>query len=195
MNTKIFIIALLLILSSVNILKSQDYPGDLGVINWTTSPIEVRIFARSISFDGFTFDNNSNEEYNRWDTLQNGSFCRYYTSQTNYMNYQLYYYYQLLNNYPEQLQLGLMGGNPSDENHGFGHGIYEVYIYVPSLDVMYKAYFNCLDSKYGAKINGLTYGRDFNFNYYGGSSHVEVTATPGNWSMTIYPYTGNNPIP
>ena len=192
---KNIIFVLIVILLSSNLgFTQEEYQGDLSFYNATGNEIQVRVFARSIPFDGFTFQYNTNEQFNRWDTLQNGPFCRYFTGQTTFTNYQIYYYYYILNG--SDLHLALLGGNPPGNiNMAYGHGIYEINIFVPSTNKMYKAYFNCLDSKYGNTIGGLNYARDFTFTYKGGNEHVIVSDGATTWpDLTIYPYEENAPI-
>ncbi|MFZ4592040.1 MAG: hypothetical protein ACOYN6_13645, partial [Ignavibacteria bacterium] len=173
--------------------RSQDlYPGDLGIRNYTNLEIIARISLVSIPFDGITANINTGT-YNRIDTLQNGSVTRVFDWNNNYTEYPLHYFYKQLSTNGSSLQLGLVGGNPSDANHGFGHGVYEIYIEVPTVNKKYKALFNCMDSKYGAPINGVTYGRDFNFTYLGGNDDVLLTAG-SNVISTIRPFTSSQNV-
>jgi hypothetical protein len=171
---------------------SQDYQGDLGIRNNTNQGIIARISLVSIPFDGITANINTGT-YNRIDTLQNGSLTRVFNSNNTYTEYPLHYFYKQLLTNGSSLQLGLVGGNPSDANHGYGHGVYEIYIEVPSINKKYKALFNCMDSKYGAPINGVTYGRDFNFTYLGENDDVLFTAN-SNFVATLRPFTDGQTV-
>lgn len=186
-SKSLHLVLVCLTLCFANISISQDYPGDFGIRNYTTTPITVKVFARSIPFDGLTLESSHNQ-YNRFDTLQNGSYCRRFLSNTNFDLFQLFYYYKALDGTANNnaFQLGLVGGNA---DNSFGHGIYEINIDVPSAQKKYKAYFNCLDNNYGSTINGLVYGNDFIFEYKGGQEDVLVTASPSGYSSTLRPFT------
>jgi hypothetical protein len=192
LTNKIILIFIFCCISLIENVFSQDYQGDLGVINNTNIPIEVRIFAVSIPFEGIVHNINTGT-YNRIDTLQNGSVCRKFDYNNQYTEFQMYYYYdsELLQN--ENLILGLVGGNPSSPDKALGHAKYEIDISVPSLNKIYKIYFNCLDSKYGAVVNGSTYGKDYMFFYNGPSNNVEFKGNSYHIAY-ILPYEENQPI-
>ncbi len=60
----IFVLTVILISSNLAFTQ-EEYQGDLSFDNATGNEIQVRVFARSIPFDGFTFQNNTNEQFNR----------------------------------------------------------------------------------------------------------------------------------
>jgi len=175
-NRIITLIIMFLLLLSKESLSQNKYQGDLGIRNNSNLSINVRISLVSIPFDGITQNLNTGS-YNRKDTLQNGSVTRVFNNDNTFTEYSLHYFYQTLPSSGSTIQLGLVGGNPPDAYHGYGHGIYEIYIEVPSINKKYKVLFNCMDSKYGANINGSTYGRDFNFTYLGETDNVLFTAS------------------
>ena len=122
----------------------------------------------SLSFEGIT-QNPTYQQYNRYGNIQNGSYWRFFTSQSEKIEYQISFIQKSGNLSGNVLDLGHVNGAEFPHTNIEGAWAFAKYQITFTIgQEKYKCYFNSLDSRYGVDTSYgaySSYGRDWHFRY------------------------------
>lgn len=163
----------------------EPFQGDLSFRNNSTISFSVVLESISIPFEGL----NRSIPNNRFEIIQNGIiFRRYsYTNPNEYLQWQV-----VKHNFTvspggsgNQVNLAFCSANPGESSMVYGFAKYLITITTQN-NVVYKFYFNTLDSKYNDVVNGLTYGNDFYVDFNGENAPIHFWGACGDWYIDVY---------